>query len=69
MFTTIEKKYKMTDDEAIHICRNPYGYQDDVVRRARLFVCEKMESYNDSYLNMRQFAIDSGLNITASNNC
>lgn len=59
-----ERCFKMTDDKALHIARNPYGWSEDVVREAHLFVCDKMESYKESYENMRQFAIEKGLDVT-----
>ena len=54
----------MTEHTALHICRSPYGHTAAERREARLKVCELMESYKDAYLNMRQFAEDSGLDTT-----
>jgi len=55
----------MSEDEAIAIVRNPWGHREDDVRRARLRVCARMEAWRDAYHNMRQFAIDEGLDVTA----
>lgn len=51
----------MTEHEALHICRNPYGHPQHKLREACLTVCDRLESWKGAYLNMRQFAEDSGL--------
>lgn len=57
----------MTEEKAIHIARNPSGYSDEEIREARLTVCDRLEMWKASYDNMRQFAIDSGLDTAAHN--
>ena len=55
----------MTEEKALHIVRNPYGFSEDEIREARLYVCDKMESYKDAYLNMREFAESKGIDTRA----
>lgn len=50
---------------AIHVLRNPYGWDDDAVRACRIFACDKLESYGDALINLREFAEESGLNTAA----
>jgi hypothetical protein len=33
----------MNIHQAIHICRNPYGWNDEELREARLKVCDEVE--------------------------
>lgn len=33
----------MTDDQALHLVRNPWGHQESVVREARLHLCDRFE--------------------------
>ena len=54
----------MTESEAISITRNPHGFNADQRREARLLVCDRLESWRDAYENMRQFAIQNGLDVT-----
>jgi len=54
----------MTEHEAIAIVRNPWGHREDRVREARLLVCEKLESWRNAYENMRDFAIEKGIDVT-----
>jgi len=46
---------------AVHVLRNPYGWDDKTVRACRLFACEKLESYKDAIENLREFAEENGL--------
>jgi len=57
----------MTESKSLSICRNPHGFSEDEVREARLTVCDKMESYKNAYLNMREFAESKGLDTMARN--
>ncbi|MGM0783845.1 MAG: hypothetical protein ACQEUM_07020 [Pseudomonadota bacterium] len=34
----------MTKHEALHIARNPWGHPEDLVREARLYVCDALEA-------------------------
>ena len=54
----------MTENEAIHICRNPWGFSEVAIRKARLLLCDAVESWKDAYENMRDFAEQSGLDVT-----
>ena len=49
---------------AIHVLRNPYGWDDKTVRACRLFACDKLESYRDVLINLREFAEENGLDTT-----
>ena len=53
--------HAITEDFALHVCRNPYGWDEPTVRECRLYICDKVESYKDAYLNMKEFAEDNGL--------
>ena len=59
-----ERIKTMTENEAIHICRNPYGHSASQCKQAKLTVCTRLESWKDAYENMRKFAEDNGLNMT-----
>ena len=54
------------EDKAIHITRNPHGFSDAECREARLFVCDRLESWKDAYENMCDFAEQSGLDMVCS---
>ena len=54
----------MTESEAMHICRNPWGRSNEQMREARLRICDRLEAWKDAYKNMRKFAEDNGLNTT-----
>lgn len=54
----------MTENEAIHICRNPYGHSADQRKQAKLVVCDRLESWKDAYENMRDFAELTGQDVT-----
>ena len=55
----------MTENDAIHICRNPYGHSAEERKAAKLVVCDRLESWKEAYENMRDFAVESGLDVTA----
>lgn len=55
----------MDEKTAVHICRNPHGHSIDEQREASNTVCDRLESTRESYLNMREFAEDNGLDTTA----
>ena len=55
----------MTENKAIHICRNPYGHSAGQRKEAKLVVCERLEAAHEAYENMRDFAVESGLDVTA----
>lgn len=38
----------MKIDEAIHICRNPYGFSEQSQRLARLLLCDEFERYKEA---------------------
>jgi hypothetical protein len=52
---------KIDDDFALHVVRNPYGWSEETIRSCRLYVCDKLESYKDAYINLRDFAEENGL--------
>lgn len=51
----------ITEPFALHVCRNPYGWDEDTVRECLLYICDRVEEYRDAYLNMREFAEENGL--------
>lgn len=55
----------MTEHEALAITRNPYGFSEEKQREARLLICDKMETYKEAYLNMREYAESQGLDTRA----
>lgn len=54
----------MTEQQVIHILRNPHGWSDDDIRTARLEAARIIEKYKDAYQNMRDFAKYNGLDVT-----
>lgn len=64
-------KYNINDFELserekfLHILRNPYRFTTEEIKQAQLNACDMYESMKDSYLNMREFAEENGLNTTA----
>jgi len=52
---------EIDDDFALHVCRNPYGWGDETMRKCRLYVCEMMERYKEAAINYREFAEENGL--------
>ena len=57
LIVTAEKEQRI-----IHILRNPYGHETKANAR---MAADLIERYKDAYKNMKKFAIDSGLDITA----
>ena len=57
----------MTRWDCIHILRNPYGYNDDKIRTARLKACDEIEALEEAYNNMRDWAEKNGLSTLTSN--
>ena len=53
----------MTEDRAVHICRNPHGWSRAQQEEARLFICDRLDSWRNAYKNMRDFAEANGLDI------
>lgn len=54
----------MTEQEAIHITRNPYGHSEGVVREARLKVCDRLERWKKAYDELHQWAKENGADHT-----
>lgn len=55
----------MLDDKtkkAMHILRNPFGWDENEKRQAALTVCEAVERLDNAYENMKSFAETNGLN-------
>ena len=52
-------------DYILHALRNPYGHDD--MKRVRHEAANLIESLQDAYENMRDFAEENGLNTTAVN--
>lgn len=62
-----ETRADVLDDrtkKAIHILRNPFGWDTEDRRRAAHDACNAIERYSNAYENMRQFAEDNGLDTT-----
>jgi hypothetical protein len=55
---------EMSVNMILHILRNPYGYSEKEQKQARLAAADKIEEFQDAYLNMRKFAEDNGLDTT-----
>lgn len=47
--------------KAMHILRNPFGWDTEERRRAADDACKAIESLHDAYENMRKFAEENGL--------
>lgn len=47
--------------KAMHILRNPFGWDTEERRRAALAACNTIERLDAAYENMRQFAEENGL--------
>lgn len=58
-------KLILTEYQALHITRIPYGFSEEEITQARLYVCDKMEQYKDAYENIRDYALACGLDTTA----
>lgn len=54
----------MTEQEALHIVRNPWGHSDQEQRRAALKIAILVERYRNAYENLREFAEQNGLDTT-----
>lgn len=63
---------KVTDrlgfDKVLHILRNPHGFKEAELRRARLEAADRLEGLQDAYLNMRAWAEQNGLDTVARGN-
>lgn len=55
----------MTENDALHIVRNPWGHSEQQKRLAALTCADLAEGYKSAYLNMKEFAEASGLNTVA----
>ena len=55
----------MTENDAMHIARNPWGRSEQERREAALELADRVERWRRAYENMCDFARDSGLDITA----
>jgi len=63
-----EKPDAYNDDKMLlHILRNPHGYTNSDIRKVALSAADRIEHLKDAYENMRDYAIDSGLDVTAHN--
>jgi len=51
----------MKTEEILHILRNPYGKTECEIKSAQIEACDKIESLQSAYINMRDFANDNGL--------
>lgn len=52
----------MKTDKIISILRSPYGFSKAVIKAAQLEACDRIESLEDVYNNMRGFAEANRLN-------
>jgi hypothetical protein len=55
----------MKIEQALGIVRNPWGQPDDVIREARLKVCDAYEDMKQAYENMRDWAEHNGVDTKA----
>jgi hypothetical protein len=55
-------------DKVLHMLRNPHGFKEEELRRARLEAADRLEGLQDAYLNMRQWAEQNGLDTMARGN-
>lgn len=51
----------METEEILHILRNSYGKSAEELKAAQLAACDKIESLQAAYINMRDFANENGL--------
>jgi len=54
----------VNEERALHITRNPFGFNEQEVREARLKVCDRLVAWKEAYENMRDYAISQGLDVT-----
>lgn len=57
----------MKRHDILHILRNPYGRSSEEIRQAQLAACDEIESLQDAYLNMRDWAEKNGVDTAARN--
>lgn len=55
-------------DKVLHMLRNPHGFKEAELRRARLEAADRLEELQDAYLNMRAWAEQNGLDTLARGN-
>lgn len=55
-------------ERVLHMLRNPHGFKEAELRRARLEAADRLEALQDAYLNMRQWAEQNGLDTMARGN-
>ena len=47
----------------LHILRNPYGFSDKTIKEVRLAAADEIEKLQGDYENMRDWALENGLDI------
>ena len=64
----IEKgQAKLQTLDVLHILRNPYGWNQEQVRRAQLQACDEIERWKEAYENLLQWCHENGLDTTTRN--
>jgi hypothetical protein len=53
--------------EILHFLRNPYGLTDDERRKVMLEAANEIERWINSFENMKEWAIENGVNIHTTN--
>lgn len=55
----------MTENDALHIVRNPWGHTAEEQREAALELADRVDRWRRAYHNMRDFAEANGLDTVA----
>jgi hypothetical protein len=64
---TDKEEAKLQISDILHILRNPYGWNEDQVRRARIQACEEIERWKDAYENLLDWCHKNNLDTTTRN--
>ncbi len=54
-------------DEILHVLRNPYGYTETQIREVMFDAADEIERWKGAFENMRDWAIENGLDVTTRN--